>query len=83
MFCVLFPITFLLIIPGIIKLVTWAMVHMLGMWWPPHTSLAAALHAALFLALAASTLYYFMQSLLEGPGFVPLGWKPVSMNRLI
>ncbi|KAJ8727307.1 hypothetical protein PYW07_001426 [Mythimna separata] len=60
----------------IIKLITWAMVHLLGMWWPPHTSLAAALHAALFLGLAASTLYYFLQALLEGPGFIPLGWKP-------
>lgn len=55
------------------------MVHLMGMWWPPHTSLAAALHAALFLGLAASTLYYFLQALLEGPGFVPLGWKPVSI----
>ncbi|KAF9414775.1 hypothetical protein HW555_007407 [Spodoptera exigua] len=61
---------------GIIKLITWAMVHLLGMWWPPHSSLAAALHAALFLTLAGSTLYFFLQSLLEGPGFVPLGWKP-------
>lgn len=52
------------------------MVHLLGMWWPPHSSLAAALHAALFLSLAGSTLYFFLQSLLEGPGFVPLGWKP-------
>ncbi|CAH0605463.1 unnamed protein product [Chrysodeixis includens] len=61
---------------GIIKLITWAMVHLLGMWWPPHGSLAGALHAALFLSLAGSTLYYFLQSLLEGPGFIPLGWKP-------
>ncbi|CAG5052586.1 unnamed protein product [Parnassius apollo] len=60
----------------IIKLITWAMVHLIGMWWPPHESVGAALHAALFLALAATTLYFFLQSLLEGPGFVPLGWKP-------
>nr|XP_026489149.1 palmitoyltransferase ZDHHC6-like isoform X2 [Vanessa tameamea] len=61
---------------GIIKLITWSMVHLMGMWWPPHESLGAALHAAMFLGLAASTLYYFLQALLEGPGFVPLGWKP-------
>ncbi|KAJ0179046.1 hypothetical protein K1T71_005821 [Dendrolimus kikuchii] len=61
---------------GIIKLITWAMVHLLGMWWPPHSSLGAALHATLFLSLAGATVYYFLQSLLEGPGFVPLGWKP-------
>lgn len=54
------------------------MIHLMGMWWPPHESLGAALHALLFLLLAASTLYYFLQALLEGPGFVPLGWKPVS-----
>ncbi|CAH0729127.1 unnamed protein product, partial [Brenthis ino] len=61
---------------GIIKLITWSMIHLIGMWWPPHESLGAALHALLFLLLAASTLYYFLQALLEGPGFVPLGWKP-------
>lgn len=58
------------------------MVHLLGMWWPPHQSLAAALHAGLFLSLAGATLYFFLQSLLEGPGFVPLGWKPVSMTSM-
>lgn len=52
------------------------MVHMLGMWWPPQTSFYASLHAAMFLSFAAGTLYYFLQSLLEGPGFVPLGWQP-------
>lgn len=54
------------------------MVHVMGMWWPPHTSVVAVLHSAVFLALASATLYYFLQSLLEGPGFVPVGWKPVS-----
>ncbi|XP_013138858.1 PREDICTED: palmitoyltransferase ZDHHC6 [Papilio polytes] len=60
----------------IIKLITLAMVHLIGMWWPPHSSISAALHAATFLSLAVSTLYFFLQSLLEGPGFVPLGWRP-------
>lgn len=54
------------------------MVHLHGMWWPPSESIGGALHATLFLGLAAATLYYFLQALLEGPGFVPLGWKPVS-----
>ncbi|XP_063824480.1 palmitoyltransferase ZDHHC6-like [Ostrinia nubilalis] len=62
----------------IIKLITWAMIHMLGMWWPPHASLGGFVHAAIFLAFAAATLYYFLQSLLEGPGFVPYGWKPAK-----
>ncbi|XP_059052915.1 palmitoyltransferase ZDHHC6 [Achroia grisella] len=61
---------------GIIKLITWAMVHLMGMWWPPQQTLGGALHAIIFLGFAAATLYYFLQSLLEGPGFVPLGWKP-------
>ncbi|XP_052755491.1 palmitoyltransferase ZDHHC6-like [Galleria mellonella] len=63
---------------GIIKLITWAMVHLIGMWWPPQESLGGALHAAMFLGFAAATLYYFLQSLLEGPGFVPIGWEPVK-----
>lgn len=57
------------------------MVHLIGMWWPPHSSISAALHAATFLSLAVSTLYFFLQSLLEGPGFVPLGWRPVSKHK--
>ncbi|XP_038223002.1 palmitoyltransferase ZDHHC6 [Zerene cesonia] len=61
---------------GIIKLITWAMVHLMSMWWPPHVSLGAALHSLMFLSLAALTLYYFLQALLEGPGYVPIGWKP-------
>lgn len=52
------------------------MIHLLGMWWPPQSSLGAALHAAFFLFFAGATLYFFLQSLLEGPGYVPLGWKP-------
>ncbi|RVE45830.1 hypothetical protein evm_009511 [Chilo suppressalis] len=61
---------------GIIKLITWAMVNFLGIWWPPHASIGGAFNAVVFLAFAAATLYYFLQSLLEGPGFVPVGWKP-------
>ncbi|XP_045493992.1 palmitoyltransferase ZDHHC6-like [Colias croceus] len=61
---------------AIIKLITWAMVHLMSMWWPPHVSLGAALHSLMFLSLAALTLYYFLQALLEGPGYVPMGWKP-------
>ncbi|OWR45252.1 hypothetical protein KGM_210245 [Danaus plexippus plexippus] len=63
---------------GIIKLITWSMVHLIGMWWPPYLTLGGALHAAFFLSLAASTLYFFMQALLEGPGYVPQGWKPAE-----
>lgn len=69
-------------VSGIIKLITWAMVHLLGMWWPPQSSLGATLHAGLFLTLAAGTLYYFLQSLLEGPGFLSTGWKPVRLTYL-
>ncbi|XP_063360623.1 palmitoyltransferase ZDHHC6 [Cydia amplana] len=63
---------------GIIKLVTWSMVHLIGMWWPPQGSLGGAIHACLFLFLSGGTLYYFLQSLLEGPGYVPLGWRPAN-----
>ncbi|VVC93576.1 unnamed protein product, partial [Leptidea sinapis] len=52
------------------------MVHLISMWWPPQTSIAATLHSITFLSLAALTLYFFLQSLLEGPGYVPKGWKP-------
>lgn len=69
-----------LIALGIIKLITWSMVHLTGMWWPPHSSFGAMLHAMTFLLFAAATLYFFLQSLIEGPGFVPLGWKPENIE---
>lgn len=63
---------------GIIKLITLSTVHLLGMWWPPQGSVGGAIHATIFMILAGTTLYYFLQSLLEGPGYVPLGWKPAK-----
>ncbi|KAG7307732.1 hypothetical protein JYU34_006303 [Plutella xylostella] len=68
---------------GIISLITWAMIHHCGMYWPPHASVSGAVNSALFLALAAATLYFFLQSLLEGPGFVPLGWKPENEEEAV
>ncbi|CAG9135503.1 unnamed protein product [Plutella xylostella] len=59
------------------------MIHHCGMYWPPHASVSGAVNSALFLALAAATLYFFLQSLLEGPGFVPLGWKPENEEEAV
>ncbi|XP_072940000.1 palmitoyltransferase ZDHHC6 [Epargyreus clarus] len=61
---------------GIIKLITWATINIISMWWPPPVAHCASVNTAVFLGLAMLTLYYFLQSLLEGPGFVPLRWRP-------
>uniref|UniRef100_A0A182QUP0 Palmitoyltransferase n=1 Tax=Anopheles farauti TaxID=69004 RepID=A0A182QUP0_9DIPT len=65
-----------LIAIGIIKSITIMTVYMNGMWWPSHSSFAAFLNQACFLALSASTGFYFVMASATGPGFLPLKWKP-------
>jgi palmitoyltransferase ZDHHC6 len=46
-------------------------------WWPLKTPGALA-NAFVFALWNALTLYNFFRAAFVGPGYVPLGWKPVS-----
>ena len=46
-------------------------------WWPIYT-LGGAVNMAIFLMWDVLTLYNLFSSAVVGPGYVPLGWKPVS-----
>jgi len=48
-------------------------------WWPV-TSTPALLNFIVFILLNIFVLYNFFLAALVGPGYVPLGWKPVSIN---
>lgn len=63
---------------GIIKFVTGMTMHCNGMLWPTHSS-GSYLNSALFVTLSGLTLYNFLSSMYHGPGYLPLGWKPVYM----
>ena len=47
-------------------------------WWPVHT-LGGAVNMIVFLMWNVLTLYNLFTAAIIGPGYVPYGWKPVSM----
>ncbi|XP_046391753.1 palmitoyltransferase ZDHHC6 [Ischnura elegans] len=61
---------------GIIKSISFMAVHCCSMWWPPSASLGGSLNVGCFLIFSALTIYNFLSSIYEGPGFLPVGWKP-------
>lgn len=60
---------------GIIKLVTGMTVHCCGMWWPS-TTIGGFINTLCFMSLSGLTLYNFLSSMYQGPGYLPLNWKP-------
>lgn len=55
--------------------------HCTSMWWP-RNSLGGKLNSLVFLSLSGLTIYNFLSSVYHGPGYVPLGWKPVRKNTI-
>ena len=66
-----------LIALGIISSVSTMAIQCDLMWWPPTSSVWAALNLIVFLSWIMLTLNNFFNACFVGPGFVPLGWKPV------
>lgn len=60
---------------AIIKFVTISTIHCCCLLWP-HGGFIGWLVYATFLLLSGSTLYFFVNAMLVGPGHVPPGWKP-------
>lgn len=50
-----------------------------AMWWPPFNSTGGFIHLIIFLTWVTLTLYNYFMAMFKGPGFVPHGWKPVSV----
>lgn len=57
-------------------------IHCTGMWWP-RNSIGGKINSVAFLTLSGLTIYNFLSSVYHGPGYVPLGWKPVQCNILL
>ncbi|XP_073989975.1 palmitoyltransferase ZDHHC6 [Rhodnius prolixus] len=66
------PITAL----GIIKIVSFMMVHCCNMLLPPTGSFLGFLNMITFLLCSGLTIYNFLSSMFEGPGYLPLRWLP-------
>jgi len=63
---------------SVTALISWSTSMCLLEWWPV-TSVAAVLNLAVFLLWHILILYNFFLAVFVGPGYVPLGWKPVSI----
>ena len=50
------------------------------LWFPPWTSVASVIHVAVFISWLALIMNYFLKSIWLGPGYLPLGWRMVSVN---
>ena len=51
-----------------------------AMWWPPFDSPGGLVHFLFFTFWVLLTLYNYFMAMVRGPGFIPLGWKPVSFG---
>lgn len=69
-----------LIALGIIKIITLMTIHCSRQWWSPQESFLAAVNFILFFCLSGSTLFHFISAIYEGPGFLPLQWKPENLQ---
>jgi len=45
-------------------------------WYPPANSFGGLAFTVTFLVLSGLTLYHFLFAMYDGPGYLPLSWKP-------
>jgi len=67
-----------LIALSIICLISWSSFMCIVEWWPV-TSIAALLNLLLYIIWNITVFYNFFMAIVAGPGYVPFGWKPVSI----
>ncbi|XP_011305941.1 palmitoyltransferase ZDHHC6 [Fopius arisanus] len=65
---------------GIIKIITLMTIHCSRQWWSPQESISGAANFLLFFSLSGSTIYHFITAIYEGPGYLPLKWKPEKLE---
>lgn len=53
------------------------------MWWPPNESIGGLLNLTAFLISSGMVMFNFFSAISKGPGFLPLGWKPVSGSLIV
>uniref|UniRef100_A0A8D8PT01 Palmitoyltransferase n=1 Tax=Cacopsylla melanoneura TaxID=428564 RepID=A0A8D8PT01_9HEMI len=65
---------------AIIKTVTASMVMCMMKWWSPLESVTGFINMAIFLSFSGLTMYNFLSAIFEGPGYLPLNWRPESVQ---
>jgi ribosomal protein L40E len=57
-----------------------ATVYCNTMWWPPTESLGGLVNMIFFLGFSILTTFHFLCAMCDGPGYLPLGWKPTEIE---
>jgi len=60
----------------IIKWITLATLYCNMMWFPPADSIGGFIYTSVFLGFSGLTMYHFFLAMCDGPGYLPLQWKP-------
>ncbi|XP_049863349.1 palmitoyltransferase ZDHHC6 [Schistocerca gregaria] len=61
---------------GIVKIITFMMVHCCSMWWPPAESISGFINLAVFMLFSGLTICNFLNAIFDGPGYLPPNWQP-------
>lgn len=61
---------------SIIKCITVMTLYMNSMWWPPNGSLGGFINQTVFMLLSSIATCNYVMATLNGPGFLPKGWRP-------
>jgi len=63
---------------SIIAIISWSGFMCIMEWWPV-TSTASLINLLVYILWFILTNYNFFLAIFAGPGYVPIGWKPVSI----
>ncbi|XP_031784989.1 palmitoyltransferase ZDHHC6 isoform X2 [Nasonia vitripennis] len=64
----------------IIKIITLMSIHCSRQWWSPNKSALSDISFIVFITFSGLTLYHFINSIYEGPGYLPFNWVPENEN---
>ncbi|XP_011498934.1 PREDICTED: palmitoyltransferase ZDHHC6-like [Ceratosolen solmsi marchali] len=65
---------------AIIKIITLMSLHCSRHWWNNYRNITSDTCFIIFIILSGLTLYHFINSVYEGPGYLPINWMPDDEN---
>lgn len=72
------PVVYFLIVSAIIKIIILMTIHCNKQLSSPNGGAYYNASFIMFILLSGLTLYHFINSIYEGPGYLPYNWVPVS-----
>lgn len=66
---------------GIVKWISLATVYSNTMWWPLESGWGAVVNMFVFLTFSSLTSFHFFCAMCDGPGYLPLKWKPENSEE--